>query len=258
MSAILCVRNIFCMCPWKKRFGLQAKGAKKHKTIKLEVKKDFGSVLFMLTRRCFALHITFKVILCWTYNFLPFHPSVLVPRFDLELTETQRLREVYSVTDETFQSKKMTIFTKSPGITRANHQSTKVLPPPCSIVATHLSGVDRYFCFSKRFSSPINCNSVNTVRLRRPFLLLPVPSHPWSNFPRRWGSRGRWWGGTPTWRLAAADSSGEPNGELSVQGSGDKGNFTRLVWSAFNALRREWLHINMGYELYFLFSFDLL
>lgn len=89
----------------------------------------------------------------------------------------------------------------------------------------HLSGVDRYFCFSKRFSRPISCSSVNTVRLRRPFLLLLPPSLLCSSFPRRCRSSGRWWEAAPT----AGDSSGEP----SEQDSGEMGNLRRLPWSAF-------------------------
>lgn len=99
---------------------------------------------------------------------------------------------------------------------------------------THLSGVDRYFCFSKRFSRPISCSSVNTVRLLRPFLLLLPPSAPCSSFPRRCRSRGRWCDAAPSWRPGAADSSGEPSVEPSEQESGEMGNFRRLLWSALS------------------------
>ena len=103
----------------------------------------------------------------------------------------------------------------------------------------YLSGVDRYFCFSKRFSRPMSCSSVNTVRLRRPFLVLLPPSAPCSSFPRRCRSRGRWWDAAPTCSPGAADSSGEP----SEQDSGDMGNLRRLVWSAFSTWRdREETH----------------
>lgn len=99
-----------------------------------------------------------------------------------------------------------------------------------AMCGTHLSGVDRYFCFSKRFSRPMSCSSVNTVRLRRPFLLLPPPSVPCSSFPRRCRSSGRWWEAAPICRPGAGDSSGEP----SEQDSGEMGNLRRLPWSAFS------------------------
>lgn len=33
---------------------------------------------------------------CTTYDFLPFHPPVLVPGFHLQLTEAQRFGQIYS------------------------------------------------------------------------------------------------------------------------------------------------------------------
>lgn len=36
--------------------------------------------------------------------------------------------------------------------------------------SSHLSGVERYFCFWNFFSSPMSCSSVKMVRLRRGFL----------------------------------------------------------------------------------------
>lgn len=107
--------------------------------------------------------------------------------------------------------------------------------PATTPFKTHLSGVERYFCFSKRFSRPMSCSSVNTVRLRRPFLVLPPPSAPCSDsFPRRCRSSGRWCDAAPTCRPGAAVSSGGPSGEPSEQDSGDMGNLRRLVWSAFS------------------------
>lgn len=112
---------------------------------------------------------------------------------------------------------------------------------------THLSGVERYFCFSKRFSRPMSCSSVNTVRLRRPFLVLPPPSTPCSaSFPRRCRSSGRWCDAAPTCRPGAALSSGGPSGEPSVQDSGDMGNLSRLVWSAFSTRRTHTRFLNTG------------
>lgn len=35
----------------------------------------------------------------FTYYFLPLHPSVLVPGFDLQLTQAQRFSQIYSVVD---------------------------------------------------------------------------------------------------------------------------------------------------------------
>ena len=111
-----------------------------------------------------------------------------------------------------------------------------------STVYTHLSGVDRYFCFSKRFSRPMSCSSVNTVRLRRPFLALLPPSSPCSSFPRRCRSSGRWWDTAPSCRPGGTDSSGGPSAEPSEQDSGDMGNLSRLVCSAFSTAGRERQH----------------
>lgn len=83
----------------------------------------------------------------------------------------------------------------------------------------------------------MSCSSVNTVRLRRPFLVLLPPSAPCSSFPRRCRSSGRWWDAAPTCRPGAADSSGGPSGDPSEQDSGDMGNLRRLVWSAFSTER---------------------
>ncbi len=97
----------------------------------------------------------------------------------------------------------------------------------------YLSGVERYFCFSNRFSKPISCSSVNTVLLLLPFLVLLTASAPGSSFPRRWRSSGRWWDEEPTCRPAAPDRSAEPNGAPNEQDRGDTGNFRIPVWSAF-------------------------
>lgn len=103
----------------------------------------------------------------------------------------------------------------------------------------HLSGVERYFCFSKRFSRPISCSSVKTVRLRRPFLALPPTSGPaGSSFPRRCSSSGRWEGPEqpPPWKPEPAASSAEPRPE---QPSGASGNLkTAAACSAFSTAAR--------------------
>jgi len=103
--------------------------------------------------------------------------------------------------------------------------------------------VERYFCFSKRFSRPISCSSVNTVRLRRPFLaacrLLPSAGEPRSSSLLRWCCCW-WWGWWPEEPPSCRPpgSSGEPcrRGPCwRAQDSGDRGNLRRLAaCSAFS------------------------
>lgn len=189
-----------------------------------------------------------------TYYFLPLHPSVLVPRFYLQLTQSQRFRQIYSVVNIKRQHQKfevllLGIFNFERQLAAEAHMCGWL--GSVSSAWTHLSGVDRYFCFSKRFSRPISCSSVNTVRLRRPFLLLIPPSLPCSNFPRRCKSSGRWWEAAPTCSPGDTERSGAPRVEHSELLSGDTGNFSRLVWSTFNTggtekrtrggLKKSWL-----------------
>lgn len=182
----------------------------------------------------------------FTYYFLPLHPSVLVPGFDLQLTQAQRFSQIYSVVDIKRQRQTLTEDISS-------CEKARICSWPRSLFSrwAHLSGVDRYFCFSKRFSRPISCSSVNTVRLRRPFLLLSPASLPCSNFPRRCKSSGRWWEAAPTCSPGDTERSGAPRLEHSELLSGDTGNFRRLVWSTFNTggtekrtrggLKKSWL-----------------
>lgn len=104
----------------------------------------------------------------------------------------------------------------------------------------YLSGVERYFCFSNLFSKPINCNSVKTVRLLLPFLVLLPLSAQCSNLLRRWRSSGRWWDAEPTCRPGAPDNREDPKGAPSEHESGDIGNFRMPVWSAFKTAGREY------------------
>lgn len=114
-------------------------------------------------------------------------------------------------------------------------RASRHLPPPLGSAWPHsyLSGVERYFCFSKRFSRPISCSSVNTVRLRRPFLALapgsPVPCV--SNFPRSCSSRGRCGAPGAPGSPGPAASNAEPSPE---QPSGARGNLNTAACSAFN------------------------
>lgn len=96
------------------------------------------------------------------------------------------------------------------------------------VTSSHLSGVERYFCFSNLFSRPMSCSSVNTVLLRRPFLLLLSPSVPGSSLALRCRSSGRWWDAEPR------DETPERNAELSGDPrEQDTGNFNRFC-SAFS------------------------
>lgn len=125
------------------------------------------------------------------------------------------------------------LFWKEQGAPSARQVITLPQPAGPSLAQSYLSGVERYFCFSKRFSRPISCSSVNTVRLRRPFLAL-VPGSPGpaaSSFPRSCNSSGRC--GAP----AAPGSPGPAASSVELspeQPSGASGNLNTAACSAFS------------------------
>lgn len=105
-------------------------------------------------------------------------------------------------------------------------------------VSPNLSGVERYFCFSNLFSRPMSWSSVNTVLLLLPFLVLLSASAPGSSFPRRCRSSGRWCEAEPTPSPGGPASSAEPSGGPREHDSGDTGNFSRPLCSAFSTEER--------------------
>lgn len=120
----------------------------------------------------------------------------------------------------------------------ASQATTGLLSAEPSLHRHYLSGVERYFCFSKRFSRPISCSSVNTVRLRRPFLAFvpgspePVPS----SFPRSCSSSGRCEAPAVPGIPGPVASNAEPSPE---QPSGASGNLNTAACSAFSTAAGE-------------------
>lgn len=90
--------------------------------------------------------------------------------------------------------------------------------------SSYLSGVERYFCFSNRFSRPMSCSSVKTVRLLLPFFVLFPPSPPGSSLLRRWRSSGKWWEPELTCRPGVPDRRADPRGAPRGHESDDMGN----------------------------------